>query len=191
MENMFFDIRKLKHLGKGAIIGKTVRIRRPENVVIGDYSIIDDFTYISSDLEMGNYCHIASNCVLSGGGGKLKMGDFVGLSSHCCIYSTSSDYISASLDMPSIPEGLKFGGIAEDVILEDHVLLGSHSIVLPGARLPMGFATTAQTVVRKTKTGYVPWTLYSGFKCEKLIKRKGHEEVLARIEKYLKERLEA
>jgi hypothetical protein len=44
MENIFFDLKKLKYLGTGAIIGKTVRIRKPEEAIIGDYTIIDDFT---------------------------------------------------------------------------------------------------------------------------------------------------
>ena len=40
-------------------IGKCVRIRNPENVSIGDNSIINDFTYISSNLELGKYFYIA------------------------------------------------------------------------------------------------------------------------------------
>ena len=67
MENIFFDLNKLKYIGKNVIIGKTVRIRHPELVSIGDNSIIDDFTYISSELELGKFCHIASNSVILGG----------------------------------------------------------------------------------------------------------------------------
>ena len=44
MDNIFFDLKRLKYLGVGAIIGKAVRIRRPELCIIGDYKIIDDFT---------------------------------------------------------------------------------------------------------------------------------------------------
>ena len=45
MENIFFDKSKLKYCGENVIIGKTVRIRKPEEVSIGDGTIIDDFTY--------------------------------------------------------------------------------------------------------------------------------------------------
>ena len=45
-ENIFFDLSQLKKIGKNVIIGKTVRIRYPELVEIGDNVIIDDFTYI-------------------------------------------------------------------------------------------------------------------------------------------------
>ena len=43
MSNIFFDIKKLKKCGNNVTIGKTVRIRYPELVSIGDNVIIDDF----------------------------------------------------------------------------------------------------------------------------------------------------
>ena len=47
-DNIFFNINDLKYCGKNVIIGKTVRIRYPHLVSIGDNCIIDDFTYIST-----------------------------------------------------------------------------------------------------------------------------------------------
>ena len=55
MENIFFDKKDLLNCGENVIIGKTVRIRSPEKVSIGDNSIIDDFTYISGSIEIGQY----------------------------------------------------------------------------------------------------------------------------------------
>ena len=51
MENLFFDKNDLKKCGTNVIIGKTVRIRYPHLVEIGDNVIIDDFTYISTSLK--------------------------------------------------------------------------------------------------------------------------------------------
>ena len=59
-DNIFFDIFKLKKLGKNVIIGKTVRIRYPELVEIGNNVIIDDFTYISTSLKIHNNVLISS-----------------------------------------------------------------------------------------------------------------------------------
>jgi len=174
MENIFFDLSQLKHLGEGALIGKTVRIREPEKVSIGKGTIIDDFTYISGDVEIGCYSHIAPNCTLSCGAGKLYIGNFVGISSGSCIYVSSTDYVRATLDLPSVPRDLKFGGEFADVSISDFVLLGSHSVVLPGSILPVGFATTAQTVVRPRQ--FEEWTLYGGFEC-KLIHRRDSREL--------------
>ena len=67
MENIFFDKSQLKHCGKNVIIGKTVRIRKPEECIIGDNVIIDDFAYISCSIEIGNNCHIAGSAVINGG----------------------------------------------------------------------------------------------------------------------------
>lgn len=178
MENIYFDFKKLKHLGKGAIIGKCVRIRRPELVSIGDNTIIDDFTYISCEMTIGSYCHIASNVTISGGKQKITIGNFVGISAGCSIHASSSDYICASFELPSIPDKFHFGGTSEPISIDDHVLLGAQSVVLPGVHLPIGFASTAHTVIRKNT--YKSWYLYGGYQCKKLYKR-SHNEVLKTV----------
>jgi galactoside O-acetyltransferase len=179
MENLFFDLRRLKHLGRGAIIGKTVRIRRPEDVSIGDYTIIDDFTYISSSADIGSYCHIAPHVTVGGGSGYLKMGDFVGIGTGSAIYTASSDYFVVSLDLPSVPRKFQFGGTKGSVEIGDCVLLGAHSLVLPGVTLLEGVAGGAQSVFGKGV--YEPWTLYDGncpHQCRK-VKRRGVERAIA------------
>jgi len=169
MDNLFLDLNDLKHLGNGAIIGKTVRIRRPDETIIKDYSIIDDFTYISCALETGSYCHVASHVTLSGGKGKITLGDCVGIATGCSIHTATSDYLSATLFIPSIPEEIQFGGAVEDVEIGNHVLLGAHSIIMPGVHLPDGFACGAATIIRKFD--YEPWTFYAGYDCKKVLKR--------------------
>ena len=118
-ENIFFDPNKLKYLGENVRIGKCVRIRNPENVSIGDNSIIDDFTYISSNLELGKYCHIASNVTISGGKGLVKIANFVGIATGSALLSQSSDYINASFELPSIPSENRFGGYGTFITIKD------------------------------------------------------------------------
>ena len=118
-ENIFFDLKRLKYVGKNVIIGKTVRIRKPEEVSIGDNTIIDDFTYISCAMEIGKNCHIASNVSISGGSGKLIMGDYSTVSNGSSIHCASSDYRECSLDLPSVPIEQQFGGTVEDVTIGD------------------------------------------------------------------------
>lgn len=177
MENIFFDTKLLQNLGQGAIIGKTVRIRRPTEVSIGDGTIIDDFTYISGSAEIGAYCHISSNTVISGGKGHLKMGNYVGIGAGCSIHLFSSDFIKVSLDLPSVLPQFRFGGGGGMIEINDFVLLGAHTVVLPGVILPEGFATAAGTIVRKRH--YEPWTLYGGYDCQKLCSR-DNKDFLAR-----------
>lgn len=160
MDNLFFDLGKLKYLGHGARIGKTVRIRKPELVSIGDGCIIDDFTYISCEMTLGKYCHIAAGVNISGGAGSFTAGDYVAISAGCSLHAASSEFKSASLDLPSVPEEMRFGGVVDPIVFGDHIVLGSHTVVLPGVRLPIGVATGAMTVLRYKK--YEPWTLYVG-----------------------------
>jgi acetyltransferase-like isoleucine patch superfamily enzyme len=171
MENIFFDLKRLKYLGVGAIIGKTVRIRKPEECVIGDHTILDDFTYISCPLEIGRFSHIASNVTISGGHGRVTIGDFVGVATGCSLHAASSDYLEGSLDYPSIPAEFQFGGQCEDIVFEDFVLLGAKSVVLPGVHLPEGVSTGALSVISKRK--YRPWTLY--VRGQREMKRDGAE----------------
>ncbi|MDP4173530.1 MAG: hypothetical protein Q8933_06150 [Bacteroidota bacterium] len=168
-ENLFFNKSDLLYCGENVIIGKTVRIRRPELVSIGDNTIIDDFTYISCKLNIGNYCHIASNVNMSGGNGEIIIGDFVGIASGCSLHPCSSDYLIASLDLPSVPPKYRFGGQCETIFIEDYVLLGANTVVLPGVKLPEGFASAAHSTISKKE--YSPWTLYGGLNASKIIHR--------------------
>lgn len=173
MDNLFLDLNDLKYLGNGAIIGKTVRIRKPQETIIKNYSIVDDFTYISCALEIGSYCHVASHVTLSGGKGKVRIGNCVGIATGCSIHTATSDYLSATLSIPSIPKEFQFGGTVEDVVIGNHVLLGAHTIVMPGVHLPDGFACAAGTIIRKFD--YEPWTFYGGYDCKRLVKRNTNE----------------
>jgi galactoside O-acetyltransferase len=169
MDNIFFDKSKLKYCGKNVIIGKTVRIRKPEDCIIGDNTIIDDFAYISCAIEIGKNCHIASHVSISGGKGKFKMGDYSTLSSHVSIHCASSDYTQTSLDLPSVPEEEQYGGFVEDIELGNYVVIGSHSVILPGVRIPDKVACGAYTLLNKKQ--YEELSLYVGIPSKFLKKR--------------------
>ena len=163
MNNLFFDISKLKFLGNNVIIGKTVRIRNPERVIIHDNVIIDDFTYISCGMEIGKCCHIASNNSISGGAGNLIMGEYSTISNHCSVHCASSDYRNFSLDLPSVPEEKRYGGKVEDVMIGSYVVVGAHSCILPGSILPDGTAFGAYTLI--DNKNLIKNHLYVGTKC--------------------------
>jgi dTDP-4-amino-4,6-dideoxy-D-glucose acyltransferase len=175
MENIFFDKKNLKYCGENVIIGKTVRIRKPEECIIGDGSIIDDFVYISSSIEIGKHCHIASHISISGGEGKFTMGDYSTLSNHCSVHCASSDYSEISLDLPSVPKNLQFGGSVENIHIGNNVTIGAHSCILPGVNIPDYFACGAFTLVNKQE--YQPKSLYVGIPA-KFIKIRNEENYL-------------
>jgi len=163
MENIFFNKKDLKYCGNNVIIGKTVRIRKPQNVIIGDNVIIDDFTYIPCSLEVGNYTHIGASCSMVGGAGKVTIGSFVNIAPSCQIVTGTNDYKGGGLVGPTIPE--KYAGEAtiEPVIIGDYALLACNTTVLPGVIMPEGMATGAFTLV--SKQNYQEWSLYIGIPC--------------------------
>lgn len=160
VDNIYFDLRALKYLGEGAIIGKTVRIRHPQHCIIGDGAIIDDFAYISAYIEIGKHCHIGSHAAISGGERRFVLGEYSTMSSHCSAHCASSEYTAVSLDLPSAPVHEKFGGEVGDVVIGRYVTIGAHSCILPGARLPDGTAFGAYSLIKPGD--YQPLGLYAG-----------------------------
>jgi len=174
MENIFFDIKLIKNMGEGAIVGKTARLRKPEQVTIGRKSIIDDFTYIPCSLDLGDFSHIGSGCKFIGGAGKVTIGRFVNIAPGCAIVTGSNDYKGGGLVGPGIPKEFSGEARVAPVVIGDHALLGVFTTVLEGVEIPEGMATGAYTLVRPGVT-YKPWTLYAGIPAREICPRDGSE----------------
>ncbi len=168
--NIFLDLSTLAALGPHAIVGKTVRIRKPDRVRIGDYSIIDDFTYISCGLTVGRYTHIGAGGVLIGGDAHITIGDFVNIAPGCRIIAASNDFTGGGLVGPTIPEEFASPSIVADIHIGDHALFGTGTVILPGCQIPEGMSTGAMTLVTPD-TKLEPWTLYAGIPARPFRKR--------------------
>lgn len=182
MNNLFFDKSDLKYCGKNVIIGKTVRIKKPEQVHIGDNVIIDDYTYISGDTYIGDYVHIAPGCVLSASAGGIEMQALSGLSAGCKVYGGSSNYLKIGLDMPTIPAEHRYNAILEKTVIESFGLIGANCIILPGCRIPQGLAVAASLIVRKN-IQLRPWHCLID-QDGKLLPRRGLDELKKRIQNF-------
>jgi acetyltransferase-like isoleucine patch superfamily enzyme len=97
------------------------------------------------------------------------MDDYSTISNHCSIHCASSDYREVSLDLPSVPEYLRFGGEVGEVNIGKYVTIGSHSCVLPNTILPQGFACGAFSLIKSQK--YEEFSLYTGIPAKFLLKR--------------------
>lgn len=157
--NIFFDLRKLKHVGKNVIIGRTVRIRYPELVEIADNVIIDDFTYISTALKLEAYVHISSGAKIIGGRScTVQFGSFSTLAPNVVLAAGSDDY-EAGLATPLVDA--KFKGNVEygDILIGRHCIVGAGSVVMPSVKLNEGSALGALSLA---KSDLEAWTLYAG-----------------------------
>ena len=157
-----------KTLGKDVLISDKASIYNPHLIEIGDYSRIDDFAILSpgTSLQIGRNVHIACYVSLIGKG-IIIIDDFCGLSGKTSLYSSSDDYSGCFLTNPTVYK--KYTSVcSETTHLKKHVLIGAHSVILPGSLLDEGSATGAQTLVN----GYLkPWTIYGGTPCKILKER--------------------
>jgi acetyltransferase-like isoleucine patch superfamily enzyme len=158
-DNIFFDVRNLKSLGSHVIIGKTVRIRYPELVEIGDNVIIDDFSYISTSLKIDDFVHIAAGAKIIGGRNcRVSFGSFSGLAPNVVLAAGSDDYVGG-LATPLIDS--KFKGDVEygNIEIGKHCIVGANSVVLPNVVMHEGSALGALSLAN---VDLESWTLYAG-----------------------------
>lgn len=173
-DNIFFDTSKLKYRGKNVIIGKTVRIRYPELVSIGDNCIIDDFTYISTSVELEGYVHISSGCKIIGGSkSKLTMGQFSTFSPNVVVAAGTDDYVGG-IATPLVPEKFKGNVVYGDVVLGKHCVIGTGSVILPKVTIHDGASVGALSLVSKNLDA---WFLYAGIPAKKF-KERDKEQIL-------------
>lgn len=155
-----FDYSRLRSCGVDVRIAKNVTIKYPHLVSIGNHVAIDDFCYISTALEVGDYVHIAPLCSIIGGQASLcVVGDFVGLSAGCRIICASDDYLGSGLTNPTIPELYHATIHRSDVILEKHALLGTNCVVHPGVVIGEGSAVGSCSLITKSLDS---WCVYAG-----------------------------
>ncbi len=180
MENIFFDIKKLKFCGKNVIIGKTVRIRYPELVEIGDNVIIDDFTYISTTLKLHSNVHISSGCKIIGGRKSyVEMKEFSTLAPNVVLSAGSDDYLSG-IATPMVPMKYKGNAVVGKIILNKHCIVGAGSVVLPNIVFEEGACVGALSLVNKTLIEYM---LYAGIPA-KSIKKRNKKEIVELEHRY-------
>jgi galactoside O-acetyltransferase len=140
-----------------------VRIRHPEHFEIGEYSIVDDFSYFSTRVRIGWCSHIASGCSVAGGGDwQFVLGDFCSLSSGVKIWCTSDDFANDLVTI--IPPGIvnvKEHVIAGDVTFGNCTAAGSNAVVMPGNDVPEGTVIGALSFV-PPRFPFEPWAVYAG-----------------------------
>jgi dTDP-4-amino-4,6-dideoxy-D-glucose acyltransferase len=175
--NLFIDLNELAHLDSTAIVGRTVRIRKPARVRIHAGSIIDDFTYISCGLTVGCFTHIGANAAIIGGDAQIDIGNFVNIAPGCRLIAASNDFTGGGLAGPAIPSDYAASSITDNITIADHVLLGTNVAVLPGTKLPEGLAAGACTLLTPD-IKLEPWTVYVGIPARP-IKARASQKILA------------
>jgi acetyltransferase-like isoleucine patch superfamily enzyme len=157
---MAFDLGRLKQCGVDVRIAPSVVISYPELVSIGDHVAIDDFTYITTSLDLGSYIHIGPHCSIIGGkAGHCLMEDFSGLAAGCRLVCVSGDFFGSGLLHPFVPPACRGELHGAPITFRKYAILGTGCIVHPGVTLGEGAAVGSASLVVKSLD---PWSVYFG-----------------------------
>jgi len=153
---MWLSEDELNRLGFGAIgshvlIDETVLLQGVSRMYLGSRIRIDsgsDLTASSGSLRIGNNVHLG-HAVHIYAGADVDIKDFAGLAAGVRIFSMSDDYSGGALTNPTVPA--RFRDVSSSpVMLGRHVIVGSGSVILPGARIGDGAAIGALTLVHRS-----------------------------------------
>lgn len=161
---------------KKAIISPNIRLRYPKQFDIGDYSVIDDFCYISVDACIGKYFHIASNVTIAGGNRAcFTAGNFGGISSGCRLFCSSDDFVNDIGNvLPKQCTNIKTHTLRGGIYLNDFVTIGANSVIMPKIEIPKGTVIGAMSFV-PSNFKFESWSVYC-MKNGKLTKIKDRNE---------------
>jgi acetyltransferase-like isoleucine patch superfamily enzyme len=165
------------------IVSPNTRIRHPDQFVIGEDSIVDDYCYFSTKVRIGRCTHIASGCSVAGGGAmQFAIGDFCSLSSGVKIWCTSDDFVNDVVALlPPDVEEVKTHVIRGDVSLNDYTAVGSNSVVMPGNDIPEGTVIGALSFV-PAGFAFRAWSVYAGTPI-RFVRERNRDNVMAQVSK--------
>lgn len=140
--------KKLKYMGDSCMIYEGAVITHPQNVSVGDFTLIDRKVIISGDfgVEIGRRVHIAQNCFIQGGG-FVKIGDYVGISANSMVFSATDTIYGGKRVGPMIPAEYRNPVFKKPVIIGKDVFIGAGCVVLPGVKIGEGTMVGAGSVV--------------------------------------------
>jgi dTDP-4-amino-4,6-dideoxy-D-glucose acyltransferase len=154
---------RFREMGDNVLIGKSIEIRMPKRIKVGDYVFIDHHVTLDAlagEIIIGRRIHIAPYAIVAGGGG-VYLDDYAAVGAFARIYSHSEAPVDGKrMSGPMIPEHMK-GMITAPVTLGRDALIGTGAVVLPGVTLGDGAIVGANAFV-PAHTTIPPWTIWAG-----------------------------
>lgn len=176
-----------------AIISKNIRVRCPECFIVGEHSIIDDFSYFSTKVKVGKCSHIASGCTIAGGKQwQFTLGDYSSISSGVKIWCASDSFKDdiVTIIPPQVYKAvgeIKTNFITGDVCLGNFTAVGANAVVMPSNNIPEGTVIGALSFVTPNYK-FKPWSVYAGSPI-RFIEKRDRKNVLHQV-KLLEKALE-
>jgi acetyltransferase-like isoleucine patch superfamily enzyme len=161
----------LRSAGLRLVIGRSVCLRHPKRITLGDGVIVDDYCVLDAKGEsdegitVGENVILARNSVLSCKGGSISIGDNSNISANCMLMSESQltigknvliagmtyivaggNHVTDATDVPIIRQPmLQRGGVT----VEDNCWIGANVTVLDGVTIGRDSIIAAGAVVTR------------------------------------------
>lgn len=145
-------------LGKNILISRKASIYSPELISLADNVRVDDFCCLSGLIALGRNTHITPYCLFAGGTEGILAGNFCTFAYRVSIFSQSDNYLGNSMVNSTIPSRFKIEKKAQ-IKISDHVIIGTHTVVMPGVCLAEGTSVGASSLMTKSTK---PWGVYYG-----------------------------
>ena len=148
-----------KKAGKNLKIYEYAKIINPEVIEIGDFSKIDDFTFIygGKGIYIGRYVHIASFVSVIGGG-QLFVGDYAAIAAGARIVTGTNTYEGGYHMSAAAPREQQNVKVSIVKIGRDG-FIGTNAVVHPGVTIGEGAIIGSNSLVTKDVD---PWTINVG-----------------------------
>ena len=154
---MYFTIESLINfgftkIGKNCKISKKTRFYNVSGS-IGNNVRIDDDVVLKGKINLSSNIHLCRGCTLSGGKKGIFIDKFVAISNFVQIFSSTDDYFypaipTAVFDSKMVKKYCKV--ISKKINIGKCVLIGSMSVLIPGANIKNFSSVGAFSLVNKT-----------------------------------------
>lgn len=114
------------------------------DIEVGEHSRIDAFVTITGRVRIGRYVHIGTGVCILGGAG-VEIGDYSTLSPGVALFTATDDLESGKLANPTLPDRVS---TSQEVKIGIRCVIGSGSVILPGARVGDDIQVGALSLVK-------------------------------------------
>lgn len=141
-----FVVSLYHYIRSRALVSPSARVQLSSLVTFGEGTVVKAFAIVQSS---GGRVRLGRNCALSGfdhistGAGDVIFGNHVRVAPSCTIIGGTKEFRSREALIVDQPEAQPRG-----VVIEDDVLIGANSVILPGSHLRRGVVVGAGSVVQ-------------------------------------------
>ncbi|MEM7395450.1 MAG: acyltransferase [Verrucomicrobiota bacterium] len=162
-----------KKVGKGVVFGRSLTIRNPQSIEIGDRVILDDFAVLDAKgdedpgIVIGNQVFISRGCIIGCKNGAIQIGHETTIGPYSTLHSVDASHISIGdccviagycylagganykfdrTDIPIVKQGWHPG---KGISLGSDVWLGGSTVIVDGATVGEGCIIGANSMVNR------------------------------------------